>query len=46
MFVYSKRVLSEFQNGKAGLYSPKIDQDTRNNVKMEKMTLLFNNYVF
>ena len=37
LFVYSKYTLWQFQNGKVGLYRPKIDQDTRNNVKIRKL---------
>ena len=37
LFVYSKYTLWKFQNGKVGLYRPKIDQDTRNIVKIRKL---------
>ena len=37
IFVYSKYTLWQFQNGKVGLYRPKIDQDTRNIVKIRKL---------
>ena len=33
VFAYSKYELWQFQNGKLGQSSPKIDQDTRNNTK-------------
>ena len=37
LFVYSKYTLWQFQNGKVGLYWSKIDQDTRNLVKIQKL---------
>ena len=37
IFVYSKYTLWQFQNGKVSLYSSKIDQDTRNIVKIRKL---------
>ena len=37
LFVYSKYTLWQFQNGKVGLYRPKIDQDTRDLVKIPKL---------
>ena len=37
LFVYSKYRLWKFQNGKVGLYRPKIDQDIRNIVKIRKL---------
>ena len=33
VFAYSKYTLWQFQNGKLGHFSPKIDQDTTINVK-------------
>ena len=42
LFVYSKYTLWQFQNGKVDLNRPKIDQDTRNLVKIQKL----NNYSF
>ena len=41
--MYSKLALWEFQNGKVGLYNPKIDQDARNNVKI---SILKNEKIF
>ena len=35
LFVYSKYSLWQFQNGKMGLHRPKIDQNARNNVKIQ-----------